>query len=106
MGRQAEALVSVRGPKKPPPHNPFTFLASPGAAKEPVSLLHCDAETMRDGVAFWLDLGHAITFGMTSDGGAVAITLLAGGHRASRYFTDIAALEEFLLAIRDEAKAR
>ena len=106
MGRQAEQLVRTAPPRKPPTQTPFAFLAKLEPEQEPVSLLNCDAETMRDGVALWLELGHAIPFGKTSDGGAVAITLLAGGQRTSRYYTDVATLECFLVSLKDNARVK
>jgi len=106
MGRQAEALVRVQAPRAKPVARPFAFLAETEPDHEPVSLATVDAETMRDGIAEWTSLGHAITLGHTSDGGAISVTLLAGGVRHSKYFTDLAAFEDFLVTLRDHAKGK
>lgn len=37
------------------------------------------ADTLAQAVAHWTEGGHAITFGCTSDGGALSISLLSGG---------------------------
>jgi hypothetical protein len=106
MGRQAEALVP--DPRRRPGARPgaFDFLGESTAVGKPVSLATVDAETMRDAIAAWTGLGHALTIGNTSDGGAVAVTLLAGGARKSKYFTDLALLEDFLVTLRDGASAQ
>jgi len=104
MGRQAEALVPARPAPRRAVQSPFAFLADVEPDKEPVSLLQTDAETMRDAIAFWVDLGNAITVGKTSDGGAIAITLLAGGQRTSKYYTDLDTFEQFLISLRDGSR--
>jgi hypothetical protein len=104
MGRQAEALVRTARPRPRAVQSPFSFLADTPADSEPVSLATVDAETFRDALAVWTSLGHAITIGRTSDGGAIAITLLASGHRTSKYFADLALFEDFLVSLRDASK--
>ena len=106
MSRQAEAQVPVRRQMPRPRQGAFAFLADAPAADEPVSLVNVDADTLRDAIAFWTALGHAITIGRTSDGGAVGVHLLAGGQRKSQYFTDLALLEDFLVTVRDGARAQ
>lgn len=103
MGRQAEALVPARRAPIRKQQSAFAFLGEDATDREPVSLATVDAETMRDAIAQWTSLGHAITIGCTSDGGAIAISLLAGGQRQSKYFNDLALLEDFLCTLRDRA---
>lgn len=79
--------------------SPFAFLGSAPAASGSMTLAPVDAETLRDCVAAWTARGHAITFGLTSDGGAASVTLLAGGQRQSRYFTEVADFEDFLKVV-------
>lgn len=81
----------------------FAFLNEREQAPEPITLRAVDAETLHGAVASWTEQGHAITFGRTSDGGAVSVTLLAGGQRKSRYFPDVAELESFLQLIAQSA---
>lgn len=106
MGRQAEALVRTQAPRAKPVARPFAFLAGAEPDHEPVSLVTVDAELMRDAIAEWTGLGHAITIGHTSDGGAIAITLLAGGLRHPSYYTDLAKFEDFLVTLRDQASPK
>lgn len=105
MGRQAEALIPERRSTPPRPPGAFAFLGTNSADREPVSLATVDAELMRDAIGRWCALGHAITIGRTSDGGAIAISLLAGGQRKSQYFADLAMLEDFLVSVRDHSGA-
>lgn len=95
-------IAQVRAPKQ----GAFGFLGDDKADREPVSLATVDAETLRDAIVAWTELGHAITLGRTSDGGAIAVNLLAGGQRRSKYFADLAALEDFLVTVRDGAGAQ
>ena len=106
MGRQAEALVPARRGTPPPRGGAFEFLGVNSADREPVSLATVDAELMRDALSRWFALGHAITIGRTSDGGAVAVSLLAGGSRRSQYFADLAMFEDFLVTLRDRSGAQ
>ena len=100
MGRQAEAQAAA-GWRKPPSSPPaFAFLGDAGNKREPISLATVDADLARDAIARWTDLGHAITIGRTGDGGAIAISLLAGGARRSMYYSDLAELEDFLAVLR------
>lgn len=106
MSRQADAQLPVRRQRPALRQGAFSFLVDEPTAGEPVSLTNVDAETLRDAIALWTELGHAITIGRTSDGGAVGVHLLAGGERKSRYFTDIAMLEDFLVTVRDGSQAK
>lgn len=84
----------------------FAFLGGPAKAEGAVDLLPVDAECLRDAVASWVALGHAITIGRTADGGAIGVHLLANGEKSSRYFSTIAELEDFLTLVRDGAQAQ
>lgn len=100
MPREAPVPQS-RGARSPQtPQGAFAFLGDTGTRREPISLATVDADLMKDAIQRWTDLGHAITIGRTSDGGAVAISLLAGGQRRSKYFSDLSELEDFLTSVR------
>lgn len=105
MSRQADAAQPVRKRTTPLRQGVFEFLGDEPSRGEPVSLATVDAETLRDAITAWTELGHAITIGRTSDGGAIAVSLLAGGQRKSKYFADLAVFEDFLVTVRDGAGA-
>ena len=106
MPRNAPVPEPTRRKPTQPRQSVFAFLGSDPTDREPVSLSTVDAELMRDAITAWTELGHAITIGRTSDGGAIAISLLAGGQRQSKYFADLAVLEDFLAVVRDGAGAQ
>lgn len=78
----------------------FGFLNETPRSDAPFELMPVDAEGLRDAIAIWTGLGHAITFGRTQDGGAMGVHLHAGGERRSRYFGTVAELEDFLATVR------
>lgn len=47
-----------------------------------------DAGLLAGAIAHWTSGGHAITFGVTSDGGALSISLLSGGKPFKLYASD------------------
>jgi hypothetical protein len=79
-----------------PAQGAFDFLGDVQTSDEPISLLPCSPELLRDAVAKWVERGHAVTIGRTSDGGAIGVHLLANGQKHSQYFSEIATLEDFL----------
>lgn len=105
MSRLAELPQRAPARRFPPPPGAFAFLAGREEPKEPVTLANVDADGLKAAIAAWTDQGHAITFGRTSDGGAISVSLLAGGQRKSQYFPDIAALEDFLALVATANRA-
>lgn len=68
---------------------------------KPFDWTHAHPDELAAAVVRWTDLGNAITFGRTSDGGAVSVTLLAGGQRHKLYAADEDALSAILTRLRD-----
>ena len=101
MSRQADEALARSRRKPPLRQGAFAFLGEVQETKEAVELATVDAELIRDVIATWTSMGHAITLGRTSDGGAVAVSLLAGGNRKSLYYSDLALFEDFLTRVRD-----
>lgn len=99
MSRLAELPQRAPARRLSTPAGAFAFLAGKQEEREPISLRNCDPEQLHAAIAAWTDQGHAITFGRTSDGGAVSVSLLAGGQRKSQYFPEVAALEDFLALV-------
>lgn len=58
-----------------------------------------DPNQLLAAIVNWTRAGNAVTFGRTSDGGALSITLLCGGERLKRYATDAGELEQLLGAM-------
>lgn len=79
--------------------DPFAGLGDDPGAEGAFDFQHVSAENLRDAVASWVSRGYAITFGLTSDGGAIGVHLLAGGKKKSEYFGNVAKLEDFLTRI-------
>lgn len=75
--------------------------STPGA----VSVSDVDAELLRDTVAAINADGDAIMFGRTSDGGALSVSVYSGGRRAVVYFTDVDALQNALVALKQAASS-
>jgi len=99
--------MSTRDRQALEPKNPY----SPGATAHPASLFMgiapkstmtwdmADAELLQRAVTEWCAGGHAITFGVTSDGGALSISLLAGGKPYKVYASSPDELNELLSRI-------
>lgn len=79
----------------------FDFLGDVPRETGPFPFAQVSPDLVRDAIATWVGHGHAITFGSTSDGGAMGVHLLANGDRRARYFVDVAELEDFLATVRD-----
>lgn len=77
----------------------FDFIEEVKGMAVSIDMAAVDSDTLADAIASWTGRGYAITFGRTSDGGALGVHLLAGGEKRSRYFTDVAELENFLQVI-------
>lgn len=61
-----------------------------------VSWRECDAECLLAAIAAVTEAGHALTFGRTSDGGALSVTLLAGGTPHKLYPSTAAQAEDLM----------
>lgn len=58
-----------------------------------------DPESLKAAISGWTRQGNAITFGRTSDGGALSISLLTGGKPFKLYAADADELEALLTRI-------
>lgn len=54
---------------------------------------------IKDCIGFVTASGDAITFGRTTDGGALSVTILSGNDRLKDYASTVAEAEEMLLSI-------
>ena len=88
MSRQADGPVQPKNPYRSAPGLDLGALLGVQPKKQALSWDHVDAEALKEAVAHWTSGGHAITFGVTSDGGALSISLLAGGKPYKLYASD------------------
>lgn len=58
-----------------------------------------DPHQLLAAIVNWTRGGNAVTFGRTSDGGALSLTLLHGGERLKRYASNAEDLAQLLVAL-------
>lgn len=58
-----------------------------------------DPHQLLAAIVNWTRSGNAVTFGRTSDGGALSLTLLCGGERLKRYASNAEDLAQLLTAL-------
>ncbi len=61
-----------------------------------LSWADADAGLLAEAIAHWTSGGHAITLGVTSDGGALSISLLSGGKPFKLYASSPEELQSLL----------
>lgn len=64
-----------------------------------VRIRDCDGAKLQSAIGAAIECGDAVAFSLTSDRGAVSLTLLSEGIGAKRYATTVEELEEALDAI-------
>lgn len=79
--------------------SPLDALSAVRAESNRFTWAVCDPGLLAEAVTTWTDQGNAITFGLTSDGGAVSVTMLAGGDRRKFYASSLEELEDLLKRI-------
>ena len=106
MAREASEWANGRLKRARQRQGAFDFLVDEGDPDAPFDMSAVDADGLKDAIVAWVGRGYAITFGRTSDGGAVGVHLLAGGEKKSRYFAEVSQLEDFLATVREAGRAR
>jgi hypothetical protein len=94
---RVEQYVPRRVPAKAP--DPFSRFTALNRQVESFSVSDVDANLLSDAISSWVGRGFAITFGRTSDGGAIGVHLLANGSRRPSYHATAEELETFLSEI-------
>lgn len=69
---------------------------SEDAPSEPVSWSEVDGRAIKAAICATTEAGAALVLASTSDGGALAVTLLDGPRRVKKYFNSAASAESWL----------
>jgi len=77
----------------------FDFLGPHQRPARGMDVEAIDASTFGAGCLRWLSRGYALTCGLSSDGGALNVKLLANGDVRSEWFTAAKDAEDFMSAI-------
>ena len=77
----------------------FDFLGPHQRPAKGMDVDEVDAATFGAGCLRWLGRGYALTCGLSSDGGALNVKLLANGDVRSEWFTSAKDVEDFMSAI-------
>jgi hypothetical protein len=77
----------------------FAFLGEQTAKGTAFPLREIAPESLHGAVVRWCGSGCAISFGLSGDGGAFGVHLIAGGQKRSRWFGTVAELEDFLSTV-------
>lgn len=93
---QAARALS-RSPR--PVQGAFDFLGVPSATASKFPIEELSPDVLHSAMARWLASGHALSFGLSGDGGALGVHLIANGEKRSKWFGRVAEAEDFLSTI-------
>ena len=99
MGRVADQYSQTKPFVRKSVQGAFDFLGGQGAAGQPFPIEQIDAGGLAVAIARWCGAGHAISFGLSGDGGAFGVHLIADGQKRSRWFGTVSEVEDFLTTI-------
>ena len=77
----------------------FAFLGEVPAVGGNFPLAEISPDCLCGAIVRWLSQGHALSFGLSSDGGALGVHLIVSGSKRTRWFNGVAELEDFLTTI-------
>jgi hypothetical protein len=103
MNGRVDVPAARRAPK--PRQNPFEGWSDQSNEAGPFDFSGVDPELVQNVIAEWTALGYAITFGRTSDGGAMGVHLLANGRKQATYHATVDELETRLQEIVARARS-
>lgn len=75
-----------------------------GIRDKPLSYGDVNTDVLYRCVEAVTDVGDAILFGRTADGGALSLRVLSGGETYASYFPDIESLEKALVGVMEDAR--
>jgi hypothetical protein len=99
MSRVDSISETRRLSRVPPSKAAFAFLAGDDPGGDQFPLEQISPDMLLRAVVRWCGAGYALSFGLSADGGALGVHLLAGGQRRSKWFQNVAELEDFLATI-------
>jgi hypothetical protein len=77
----------------------FAFMGDVQANGRGFPVEEVSPDSLHGAVARWVSSGHAISFGLSGDGGAFGVHLIAAGEKRSKWFGHVAELEDFLSTV-------
>lgn len=77
----------------------FAFLGNVQGRGGSFAFADVDANLVHEAIQVWVEQGYAISFGHTSDGGALGLHLVAGGVKRSLYGASVEEVEDHLRTI-------
>jgi hypothetical protein len=99
MARESTEWANGRVRRPRPVQGAFAFLGqqAQGGQRFPVETI--DPEVLASAIARWCGAGHAVSFGLSGDGGAFGVHLIAGGDKRSKWFATAQECEDFLTTV-------
>lgn len=74
----------------------YSKLAGAGTKKAPIVWSQVSGPKIKECIGFVTGCGDAVTFGRTTDGGALSVTVLSGAERIKQYATTPGEAEQLL----------
>lgn len=99
MARVDSISVSRSLHRKDPEQAAFAFLGGVGHVGGKFPVAEVSPDMLLRALIRWVGAGYALSFGLSADGGALGVHLLAAGQKRSKWFSTVAELEDFLASI-------
>lgn len=99
MPRESSGWANGRLQRARPRRGAFAFMQQQDGSADRFPVEQIDAEAIHGAVVRWCGQGYAISFGLSGDGGAFGIHLLAGGEKRSRWCAAVGEAEDFLSTV-------
>lgn len=99
MPRVDAISISRSLSRKDPTQAAFAFLGLEERVDTKFPLADVSADMLLRALIRWVGAGYALSFGLSSDGGALGVHLLAAGQKRSKWFSTAQELEDFLASI-------
>jgi hypothetical protein len=99
MVRDQQWQPGPRMPTRRVTQGAFAFLGQQQASAERFPVESIDQDCLAGAVSRWTARGHAISFGLSGDGGAFGVHLIADGDKRSKWFGTVQECEDFLTTV-------
>lgn len=104
MVRESQQWANGRVQRSRQVQGAFAFLGTQAAASQRFPVSEIDPETLAGAVSRWCGQGHALSFGLSGDGGAFGVHLIANGDKRSKWFGSVQECEDFLTTVPGPAE--